>query len=200
MRRGFKESWEIEKREKLSQSSFEKRGKKEKTRAWWKKTESEGGELCFSLFNWACGECLGDITARYPISPFGIAVIRWAEADISRTTEAGAHSGLTLHVLPHLHELFPFSFSPRLFAICRRICNSSAMFLISLTWRQAPCGYLNITFISPSAHFTLPVSLFLSAPFQWLYWHISSTYHLLQLLKEKHFHVFKQKKKKKSVQ
>lgn len=50
----------------------------------------------------------GDITGRNPSLPFGAAVIRWAEADTSRTAEAHSGLGSTLHVCPHLHELFPF--------------------------------------------------------------------------------------------
>lgn len=78
---------------------------------------------------------LEDTTVRYPISAFGMAVIRWVvEADISRTATAEARSGTdsSLHMLLHHHELFPFPFlSPC--SICLHICNSSAMFLISVT-------------------------------------------------------------------
>lgn len=109
-----------EKSEKTERSSLEKGVKKGGQDG--KKTESDRGELCFSAVNWACGACWGDITVRYPILPFGIAVIRREEADISRTAETEARSGRippasTLHMLLYHHELFSYSFFSCLFCI-----------------------------------------------------------------------------------
>lgn len=53
---------------------------------------------------------LGDITGRYPILPLGTAMIRSAEADISRNTELCLGSDSSHRALLHHHELFPFSF------------------------------------------------------------------------------------------
>lgn len=106
---------------------------------------------------------LGDITVRYPILPFGIAVIRWTEADISRTAKTEARSGQippasARHTLLRRHELFSFFFfvlllylSPHLSLICH-VFNHFG-------WRQDSHGYLTIKFISPSPRFAVFMSL-----------------------------------------
>lgn len=112
---------------------------------------------------------LGDITVRYPILPFGIAVIRWAAADISRASKTEARSGqippaVTLHAPLHRHELFPFFYLVPALFLSPNIHLSSARFLIFLT-EAASSRLSHHHIISPSACFNVFVSLFLSCSF-----------------------------------
>lgn len=122
---------------------------------WWKNTESEGGDCVFQLLIGPVGHA-GGYHSEISHLALGIAVIRWAEADISRTAKTEACSGQippasTLLLRPH--ELFSFSFLC-LFSISLRIYLSSAMFLIFSTE-----GRLHIVILSSSSY---------------LRWHVSS--------------------------
>lgn len=106
---------------------------------------------------------LGDITVSYPILPFGIAVISWAEADISRTQRLKPVWAKFLLPQPSTNSstVMNYSLSPFLFPISLPISPSPRCRVFNLSdWRQASHGYLIIRFISLSARFCIHMSVF----------------------------------------
>lgn len=150
----FKERWRgcsEGKRQKTEQSSLE-RGEKKRA-GWWKKLKVKEANCVFQLLIGPVGHAGGYHSEISHLALFGIAVIRWAEADISKSeTRPGQippaltrHSSAIMNYsLSSLACLFSFSIFTYI---------SVSLFCHLFDWRQASRGYLIMEFVSLYARF-----------------------------------------------